>query len=232
MENMYRILLAEDEPKLSQVVQDELNRKGYHTDVAYDGAIAEKLFKQHNYSLILLDINLPYKNGLALCKEFREQNNNVPIIMLTALGEIQDKVDAFNLGADDYIVKPFHFDELFARIKVFLKRADTAAEFKEKIVVADLEIDMENKMVSRAGKNINLTAKEFALLVLLSSNKGKVISKQDILEKVWDLSFDTGTNTIEVYISFIRNKIDKPFDNKLIHTKPGFGYYVRETPLI
>jgi len=231
MENTYRILLAEDEPKLSQVVQDELTRQGYQADVAYDGLVAEKLFKQHAYSLVLLDINLPYKNGLALCREFREINKNVPIIMLTALGEINDKIDAFNLGADDYIVKPFHFDELTARIKVFIKRADSAQETGEKITVADMEIDMSNKTVNRGGKNINLTAKEFALLVLLSRNKGKVISKHDILEKVWDLSFDTGTNTIEVYISFLRNKIDKPFETKLIHTKPGFGYYVREAPL-
>jgi len=229
MENNYRILLAEDEPKLSQVIQDELTRLGYQTDVAYDGQIAEKLFKQHGYSLVLLDINLPYKNGLALCREFREINGKIPIIMLTALGELQDKIDAFNLGADDYIVKPFHFDELFARIKVFLKRADATSDASERIVVADMEIDMENKTVSRQGKIINLTAKEFALLVLLSRNKGKVISKMDILEKVWDLSFDTGTNTIEVYISFLRNKIDKPFETKLIHTKPGFGYYVKET---
>lgn len=229
MENNYRILLAEDEPKLSQVIQDELTRLNYQTDVAYDGQIAEKLFKQHTYSLVLLDIHLPYKNGLALCREFREINGKIPIIMLTALGELQDKIDAFNLGADDYIVKPFHFDELFARIKVFLKRADASGDTGEKIVVADMEIDMENKTVSRGGKIINLTAKEFALLVLLSRNKGKVISKVDILEKVWDLSFDTGTNTIEVYISFLRNKLDKPFETKLIHTKPGFGYYVKET---
>jgi len=229
MENSYRILLAEDEPKLSQVVQEELTRQGYITDVAYDGSIAEKMFKQHSYSLVLLDINLPYKNGLALCKEFREINSKVPIIMLTALGELKDKMDAFNLGADDYIVKPFEFDELSARIKVFLKRAENTAPATDKIIVADMEIDMENKTVSRSGKNINLTAKEFALLVLLSKNKGKVISKTDILEKVWDLSFDTGTNTIEVYISFLRNKIDKPYETKLIHTKPGFGYYVRET---
>ena len=231
MENMYRILLAEDEPKLSQVIQEELIRLSYQVDVAYDGVVAEKLFKQHAYSLVLLDINLPYKNGLTLCKEFRDQNSRIPIIMLTALGEIQDKIDAFNLGADDYIVKPFHFDELFARIKVFLKRAEANTETGEKIQVGDLEIDMENKTVNRSGKNINLTAKEFALLVLLSRNKGKVISKQEILEKVWDLSFDTGTNTIEVYISFLRNKIDKPFDTKLIHTKPGFGYYVRENAI-
>lgn len=229
MENAYRILLAEDEPKLSQVIQDELTRLGYTTDVAYDGQVAEKLFRQHPYSLVLLDIQLPYKNGLALCREFREINNKIPIIMLTALGELQDKIDAFNLGADDYIVKPFHFDELFARIKVFLKRADSGNDTGEKVVVGDMEIDMENKTVNRSGKLINLTAKEFALLVLLSRNKGKVISKSEILEKVWDLTFDTGTNTIEVYISFLRNKIDKPFEAKLIHTKPGFGYYVRET---
>ncbi len=231
MENNYRILIAEDEPKLSQVIQEELIRQGYQAEVAYDGAVAEKLFKQHSYSVVLLDINLPYKNGLALCKEFRQQNGTVPIIMLTALGEINDKVDAFNLGADDYIVKPFHFNELFARIKVFLKRAETTTEVSDKIIVSDLEIDMNKKTVTRNDKNINLTAKEFALLVLLCRNKGKVISKHEILEKVWELTFDTGTNTIEVYISFLRNKIDKPFETKLIHTKPGFGYYVREGPL-
>jgi len=228
MENNYRILLAEDEPKLGQIIQEELNRQGYHTDVAFDGLIAEKLFGQHNYNLILLDVNLPYKNGLALCKEFREAKKNIPIIMLTALGEISDKIDAFNLGADDYIVKPFHFNELFARIKVFLKRSDSANENTEKLVVSDLEIDLLDKTVTKAGKVINLTAKEFALLALLARSNGKVISKQEILEKVWGLSFDTGTNTIEVYISFLRNKIDKPFDIKLIHTKPGFGYFLKE----
>lgn len=228
MENNHRILLAEDEPKLGQIIQEELTRQGYPTDVAYDGLVAEKLFQQHNYSLVLLDVNLPYKNGLALCKEFREIKKNIPIIMLTALGEIQDKMDAFNLGADDYIVKPFHFNELFARIKVFLKRSETGLEAGEKITVGDLEIDLLDKTVTKGSTNINLTAKEFALLALLAKSKGKIISKQEILEKVWGLSFDTGTNTIEVYISFLRNKIDKPFESKLIHTKPGFGYFLKE----
>ena len=228
MEQNYRILLAEDEPKLGQIIQEELTRAGYQTDVAFDGLVAEKLFKEHAYSLVLLDVNLPYKNGLALCKEFREAKKAIPIIMLTALGEINDKMDAFNLGADDYIVKPFHFNELFARIKVFLKRAEHGTEIGEKINIANLEIDLLNKTVQRGETNINLTAKEFALLALLAKSKGKVISKQDILEKVWGLSFDTGTNTIEVYISFLRNKIDKPFGTKLIHTKPGFGYFVKE----
>jgi DNA-binding response OmpR family regulator len=228
MEIKHRILLAEDEPKLSHIIQEELTQKGYHTDVAYDGLVAEKLFDQHNYSLVLLDINLPYKNGLALCKEFRQLKKDVPIIMLTALGEIQDKMDAFDFGADDYIVKPFHFNELFARIKVFLKRADTSSDASDKITVADLQIDYLDKSVVRGGKNINLTAKEFALLVLLARSKGKVISKEEILEKVWNLNFDTGTNTIEVYISFLRSKIDKPFEVKLLHTKPGFGYFLKE----
>ncbi len=223
-----RILLAEDEPKLGQIIQEELTLQGYTTDVAYDGLVAEKLFQQHNYSLVLLDVNLPYKNGLALCKEFRESKKGIPIIMLTALGEIQDKLDAFNFGADDYIVKPFHFNELFARIKVFLKRTDSVAEQSEKISIADLEIDLLDKTVTRGTTIINLTAKEFALLAMLARANGKVISKQEILEKVWGLTFDTGTNTIEVYISFLRNKIDKPFEVKLIHTKPGFGYFVKE----
>lgn len=190
--------------------------------------IAEKLFKQHDYSLVVLDVNLPYKNGLALCKEFRSINRSIPIIMLTALGEVQDKVDAFNVGADDYIVKPFHFDELFARIKALLKRSDASTETSvKKIEVEDLVIDFITKTVTRSGTEIPLTAKEFALLALLAQNRGKVISKTEILEKVWDLNFDTGTNTIEVYISFLRNKIDKPFEEKLIQTKPGFGYFIK-----
>ncbi len=226
MANDYKILLVEDEEKLAQVIQDELIRHGFPTDIAADGLEATRLFRQFSYSLVLLDINLPYKNGFVLCAEFRELRKDVPIIMLSAAGEIHDKVEAFNLGADDYIVKPFHFVELFARVKVFLKRAELPSAV-DKIEVEDMKIDFLNKTVLRDGVNINLTAKEFTLLVLLARNKGRVISKQEILEKVWDLSFDTGTNTIEVYISFLRNKIDKPFPVKLIHTKPGFGYYIK-----
>ena len=145
--------------------------------------------------------------------------------MLSAAGEIHDKVHAFEFGADDYIVKPFHFIELFARVNVFLKRTEPTVD-SDKITVEDLEIDFLHKTVKRNGININLTAKEFTLLVLLARNKEKVCSKQEILKKVWDIEFDTGTNTIEVYINFLRNKIDKPFTRKLIHTKPGFGYYL------
>lgn len=226
MINNYRILLVEDEVKLGQVIKDELTRHGYPADLAVDGLEASTMFNQHNYSLVLLDINLPYKNGFVLCKEFRNLNKKIPIIMLSAAGEIHDKVEAFNIGADDYIVKPFHFVELFARVKVCLKRSQLPSE-SDKIEVEDMTINFLNKTVVRGGININLTAKEFTLLVLLARNKERVISKQEIMEKVWDLSFDTGTNTIEVYISFLRNKIDKPFEHKLIHTKPGFGYYIK-----
>ncbi len=221
-----KILLVEDEVKLGQVIMKELTNNGYPTDLATDGLEAERLFNMNSYALLLLDINLPYKNGFELCRDFRKENKSIPIIMLSAAGEIRDKVEAFDYGADDYIVKPFHFVELFARVKVFLKRAELPNE-ADKIQVADLEIDFLNKTVVRNGININLTAKEFTLLVLLARNKERVISKQEIMEKVWDLSFDTGTNTIEVYISFLRNKIDKPFPLKLIHTKPGFGYYIK-----
>lgn len=226
MEISHRILLIEDEPKLGKVISEELRGQGYQVDLAADGLIAESFFKQNNYSLVLMDINIPHKSGFELCKEFRAIKKSIPILMLSALGEIHDKMEAFKLGADDYMVKPFHFDELFARLKVFLKRADLKDE-DVKIIVDDLEIDFRNKTAVRSGVTVNLTAKEFTLLVLLARNRGKVISKQEILEKVWDLSFDTGTNTIEVYISFLRNKLDKPFETKLIHTKPGFGYYIK-----
>jgi two-component system, OmpR family, copper resistance phosphate regulon response regulator CusR len=226
MENQHSILLVEDEAKLGPIIMDELRRQGYLVDLAIDGKEAEEAFQNKLYSIVLLDVNLPYKSGLELCKEFRAANKTIPIIMLTAIGQIQDKVEAFDLGADDYLVKPFHFEELFVRVKALLKRTDKGHE-DEKIIVDDLTIDMKNKSVVRAGMNINLTAKEFTLLTLLARNRERVISKQEILEKVWDLTFDTGTNTIEVYISFLRNKIDKPFEQKLIHTKPGFGYYIK-----
>lgn len=226
MEKKQRILLAEDESKLGQVIKDEFTRAGYKVDLALNGSEASKLFNEQIYSMIILDINLPIKTGLVLCEEFRIKNKKVPILMLTAISEVHEKVTAFNNGADDYLVKPFHFDELFARVKTLIKRTTVVTD-ETNIIIDDLEIDFSRKNANRAGTEINLTSKEFTLLVLLAKNKGKVISKQEILEKVWDLSFDTGTNTIEVYISFLRNKVDKLFEKKLIHTKPGFGYYIK-----
>lgn len=223
-----RILLVEDDPKLGKTVQEELVSNGYETDLAYDGKVAEAIFFKSEYDLVLLDINLPYKNGWELCKLFRQHNHNVPIIMLTALGEIQDKMDAFNAGADDFLVKPFHLNELLARIKVFIKRMNKDERMDDVLTAGSLSINTAEKTVSREGKQIQLTLKEFTLLELLMRNKGRIVSKADIAEKVWNLNFDTGTNTIEVYINFLRNKVDKPFSHPLIHTKPGFGYYLKD----
>ncbi len=228
MKEPYKILLAEDETKLAETIRKEMQQHDYHVEIAADGEKASELFAKNVFDLVLLDISLPKKNGMQLCEEFRKKNKNIPIIMLTALGELDDKMVAFSKGADDYIVKPFHFSELLARMKVFLKRASQNIDETEQIQVADLVINFDTKNITRGGKTIELTAKEFALLELLARNKGRITSKPEIAEKVWDIHFDTGTNTIEVYINFLRNKIDKPFGNKLIHTKAGFGYFLKD----
>lgn len=224
-----RILLVEDEHKLGNSICNDLNENGYEMEWAYDGRTAESLFRANRFDLVLLDINLPHTNGLELCRRFRDKDADVPIIMLTALGELEDKMEAFRSGADDYLVKPFHLTELQARVKVFLKRRQVDRHYDNKISVGDLDIDISNKSVHRAGLELALSAKEFALLSLLARSRGRVVSKQEIAEKVWDMDFGASTNTIEVYINFLRNKIDKPFEQKLIHTKPGFGYFLKTT---
>jgi len=227
---MQRILVVEDEIKVANTVKKGLEENGFEVDVAYDGRMGKSLGSSNNYDLVILDLNLPHANGYEVCEAIRSKNNAIPIIMLTALGGMDDKMQAFELGADDYLVKPFDFRELMARIRVFLKRAgsDVQENTQYKIVIGDLEIDRDKKEVTRAGKKISLTAKEYQLLEFLALHKGKVISKLVIAEKVWDIDFDTGTNVIEVYMNFLRKKIDKDFDNKLLHTKTGMGYYLAE----
>lgn len=230
MENVTNILLIEDDPKLGDTLSTKLREQGYKTDLAYDGMIAERMFKQNKYDVVALDINIPHKNGLVLCEEFRKIDHTVPIIMITAFGDIKDKLDAFVLGADDYIIKPFHFEELLARIKVFLRRTDfdvLPVRPNATIQVGDLTIDNVRKLVIRGNDSINLTVREFALISLLAQEPGKVYSKTEIAEKIWGLNFDTCTNTIEVYINFLRNKIDRIYPHKLIRTKSGFGYYLK-----
>ncbi len=227
---MQKILVVEDEVKVANAVKKGLEENGFDVDLAYDGRMGKSLVVGNNYDLVILDLNLPHSNGYELCEVIRAKNIRIPIIMLTALGGMEDKMQAFELGADDYLVKPFDFRELLARIRVFLKRAgaETAQGTNYKITISDLEIDREKKEVSRAGRKIALTAKEYQLLEFLALHKGKVISKLTIAEKVWDIDFDTGTNVIEVYMNFLRKKIDKDFDNKLLHTKTGMGYYLSE----
>lgn len=230
MESHNRILLIEDEKIFNEVVKSQLTKNGFNVDSVLNAEEGELLFKKHKYDLVLLDIYLPGENGFQLCKKFRDINPAVPILMFSSQGDVNHKLDAFSLGADDYIVKPFHINELIARMKVFIKRSLSAVQENEieHLEVDDLSIDLKHKLVKRGGTEISLTAKEFGLLVLLAKNNGAVVSKQEILEKVWDLSFDTGTNSIEVYINFLRNKLDKPFEHKLIHTKPGFGYFLKK----
>jgi len=226
---MPKILLLEDDFKLASKLKLFLNRIGFSCDTVYDGALFFKQLKIESYDLYILDINVPVLNGLDVCKKIRETESSIPILMLTAYNEIEDKVNALNSGADDYLVKPFHLEEFEARIKALLRRAKfPQLTDEETLVIADMEINMAEKKVTRAGINIALTPKEYKLLELLATAKGRTVSKQTISEKVWDIHFETGTNTIEVYISLLRNKIDKGFSLQLIHTRPGFGYYLKD----
>lgn len=232
-----KILVVEDETKVAEVLKRGLVEAGYETDVAYDGQIGLRLAKSGSYDLIVLDVNLPLLNGLELCKQLREKDELTPVLMLTALGMSDDIVAGLEAGADDYLPKPFRFNELYARIKALTRRrrvqtshaaaTDSAAPAEEKLVLADLEIDFDAREVKRAGKLQQLTAKEYALLEYLARNAGRVRSRLEIAEAVWGLNFETGTNFIDVYINYLRNKIDKPFTPKLIHTITGFGYVLK-----
>ena len=225
-----QILVIEDDRRISDNLVKGLAKNGFDTEVAFDGHVGLKKAISEPFDLVILDINLPLMNGFDVCFAIRGQKPSLPILMLTALGEIEDKVEGLDNGADDYIVKPFDFRELFARINALLRRNSQVPikAIKEILRVADLEIHLDKKVAVRAGKIIDLTAREFALLEYLTRNRGRVLSKMDIAENVWDLNFDSSTNIIEVYINYLRKKIDKDFQPKLIHTKSGLGYVLRE----
>lgn len=226
--DLKRILIIEDDARIAQNISKGLTEKGFETEVAYDGLIGSKIAHNGHFDLVILDINLPSMNGYEVCKNIRQHNANVPIVMLTALGETEDKIEGFGVGADDYVVKPFDFRELLARINVFLKRSQADQDQGFVLRVADLEINNNAKTVSRSGQFIDLTPKEFALLEYLLKNKGRTVSKSEIAEKVWDSNHDSGTNVVEVYINFLRKKVDRDFEPKLIHTKSGMGYVLKE----
>lgn len=221
------ILVIEDEPKVASFVKHGLEENGFSCEIADDGLMGKRMFDAGDYDLIILDINLPYKNGIELCKEIRISNQKIPVIMLTALGTTEDKLSGFDSGADDYLLKPFEFRELLARIRSLLKRISIAETGGNLLTVLDLEVNLNTYEVTRGGKIIDLTQKEFALLVYLLQNKGRVVSRIDIAERVWDINFDTGTNIIDVYVNFLRKKIDKDFSQKLIHTQTGVGYILK-----
>lgn len=221
------LLLIEDEPKTVQSLRQGLEENGYSVDIAYDGLMGKQLATRNSYQLIISDIIMPGLNGLELCRELRQSGDQTPILMLTALGTTDDKVVGLDAGADDYLVKPFEFKEFLARVRALTKRGGLVNQTAQVLRFADLEVNMDAKTVHRAEKKIDLTAREFNLLVYLIRNQGRVISKAEIAEQVWEIDFDTGTNIIEVYVNYLRKKIDRDFATKLIHTQFGMGYVLR-----
>ncbi len=222
-----RILLLEDDLILSAELSKFLEDNNFEVKRVYDGNLFLSEVKQNNYELFLLYINVPKTNGLEVCEKIREEDKNTPIIMISAYGDLSDKKDAFNRLADDYLVKPFQFEELLMRMNSLIRRRSSDKNVSEKIItIEDLKINKTEQKVFRKGKEIILTVKEFQLLLRLAENPGKTFSKQQISEMVLQHNFNTNTNTVEVYINFLRKKIDKGFDVKLIHTRSGFGYFL------
>lgn len=219
-----KILIVEDEHKVASFIKKGLEENKYEADIATDSVSAERLFSLNNYDIVILDIIIPGSGGLALCGKIKKVRPGIPVLMLTALGTTDDKLAGFDAGANDYMVKPFEFRELLARIKVLLKSSERPDNHQNVLVYEDLEVDLERKVVRRGNTYIDLTAKEFLLLVYFMRNAGRVVSRNDITVNVWDASFDFGTNVVDVYINFLRKKIDKGYDKKLIQTKVGFGY--------
>lgn len=226
--NEIKILLVEDEKKIADTLSKGLKEMDYNVETAYDGKIGLRFFETGSFNLVITDINLPGMNGYELCKTIRNRNQHIPVIMLTALNSTDDKIEGFDAGADDYLVKPFEFKELVVRIRALLKRTmNQQLPAGNVLKVADLELNVDSKEVTRDGKLISLTAKEFQLLEYFMRNRNRVVSRADIAERVWDIDFDTKTNVIDVYVNFLRKKIDKDFESKLIHTQVGMGYIMK-----
>jgi two-component system copper resistance phosphate regulon response regulator CusR len=224
---MVNICLVEDEQKVSAFICKGLEENGYKVQTAKDGASAKSLIQAANFELLILDVMLPDINGIELCRQIRLNNTKTPILMLTALDQIQNKVSGLKAGADDYLVKPFHFSELLARIEALLRRQNVIVPEDHTLTFDDLKLDTWSNIAERAGKQIVLTAKEYTLLELFMRHPNKVLSREYIAEQVWKIDFDTGTNFIDVYVNYLRNKIEKGFKGKLIHTVIGMGYILK-----
>jgi two-component system copper resistance phosphate regulon response regulator CusR len=221
-----RILIAEDDRKVAGFLKKGLKEEQYAVDVCYDGEEALFQTQVNQYDLVILDVMLPKKNGFSVCKEIRKEGNLTPILMLTARDQLEDKVRGLQEGADDYLTKPFAFEELLARIQALLRRTQ---DYKTKTLkVGDLELDPVSRKITREGKPITLTGKEYALLEYLMRNKGRVITQSMIIDHVWDMNYDGLSNVVNVYINHLREKIDKGFSLKYIHTIRGVGYKVDE----
>lgn len=224
---MQKILIAEDDAHIAALISRTLQENNYEVLVAFDGKMALTLFDQLRPNLVITDLIMPHLGGQEFCRQIRSRKSNVPIMMLTALNGTEDVVEGLDAGADDYMVKPFRVPELLARVRALLRRAEQS-EDKQISTVADLVLDHETKAVSRNQEMIKLTATEFRLLEFLIRNKNRLKTRMEILEEVWGMSFDPNTNVVDVYINYLRNKIDKPFDKKLLHTQVGLGFILKE----
>lgn len=226
---MQSILIVEDEKRVADLLKSGLEENGYSVAVAYDGLMGLRLFRSMEFNLVISDIVLPGMDGFGLCKEIRKINPDIPVLMLTALGSTDDKLEGFDAGADDYMLKPFDFRELNARIKVLLKRHSSPAVVRpDSISYSDIAINLNTCEVRRGGVSVKLSPKEYNLLVYMVENAERVVTRVEIAEKVWNTHFDTGTNFIDVYINYLRKKIDRDHDVKLIHTKPGIGFILTD----
>jgi len=223
---MKTILLIEDDPVLNKNIKEALESDGLHVETVYDGLLAERLLKKNRYQCIILDINLPGRNGYDLCQIFRQYDSATPVLMLTAFDEIEDKVKGFSCGADDYLTKPFYMRELLLRIRSLLKRSEGNNLEPAVFQMGDILIDTAHARVSRRGEVISLTPREYQIMFLLVRAQGELVSKKELIREIWGGLIDSNTNTLEVYINFLRNKIDKPFDSQVIRTKIGYGYYL------
>ena len=228
---MKRVLIIEDDPELNRNIKDALTADNMQVESVYDGLLAERLLNKSDFDCILLDINLPGKNGFQLAKEFRMHNTSTPILMISAFSELEDKVEGYEMGADDYITKPFYMRELILKVNSLIKRSrNPVGESKKNaiIIAGDLQLNTESKEVARQGIAINLTPREYQILLKLLESKGEIVSKQTLVQEIWGKSFDANTNTIEVYINFLRKKIDRPFGKESIKTRIGYGYYFED----
>lgn len=225
-----RILLVEDDVTLNKNISDALIAEGYVVENYFDGSLAERKMEKNNYDCIILDVNLPGKNGFQLCESFRTYNKFTPVIILTAFADLEDKVTGFNCGADDYITKPFYLRELLLRINKLISLNTAAANrFQQEIRFDDIRIDVAKKKVFRQKQEIDITPREYQILLQLIKSPEEVISKKQLVESIWGSAVHFNTNTIEVYINFLRNKLDKPFGKNSIKTKKGYGYYIERS---
>lgn len=221
-----RILVAEDEKSLNRIITKQLVSAGYSVDSVFDGSEALEFMELTEYDAAVLDVMMPRIDGFTLVKNIRAKGINIPILFLTARDSIEDRVTGLDIGADDYLIKPFSFDELLARVRVLVRK--NSSHSTSQITVGDLTVDLASRRVSRGEKEINLSAKEFELLRYLSVNKGIVLSREKIENHIWNYDYEGGTNVVDVYIRYLRRKIDEGFETKLIHTVRGAGYVLRE----